>query len=171
MVLSINSDSMDAGQMISQMKKIFLKNFTESYNKTDTEKEKQLDNKIKSLMETADKDKSGGLSKEELSSIDTKDNPDQENLVRDLLNGFGTYDTNNDNELSVKELKEALKKLNKQYSQQDIAKMAKENEEFKNSEKYAVSSSNFSSALADKIINNYDSISTFKTSSSGLIVS
>lgn len=170
MMLSINSDPMDAAQMISQIKKTFLKNFTESYNKTDTEKEKQLDNKIKSLMEIADKDKSGGLSKDELSSINNKDNPDQANLVRDLLNGFGTYDINNDNELSVKELKEALKKLNKEYSQQDIAKMAKENKEFSNSKNFTALTSNFSSALADKLINNYDNIASLKESSFGINV-
>lgn len=165
MVLGISTGSTDALQMISQMRTTFLKNFAESYNKTDSDKEKKINNEVKSLMESADKDKSGGLSVEELSSIDTKNNPDLAKDIRDLINGFDSYDTNHDNQLSVKELKDALKTLKKEFSLQDVAKMAKENEEFMNS---GLSPTSFSSSMAEKLISSYGGSSISLTSSLGI---
>lgn len=168
MVASINAGTADNIALMSQIKKTLLKNFADSFDKTDKNAEKKINEQIKSLISSADKDNNGTLSKDELSSIDTKDNPDLAKTVNSLINGFDSYDTNHDNELSADELKDAFKKLNKEFSQQDVAKMAKEMEEFRNSQAFAVSTSNFSSALSEKIINNYGNSSSFSLSSLGL---
>ncbi len=129
---------------------------------------KKIQEKAKALISSADKDNCGSLSKEELSAVDTKNNPDLAKTVNTLINSFDNYDTNHDKELSAGELKDAFKKLNKEFSMQDIAKMAKEYAESKGSEKYAVSTGNFSSALADKLINGYDKLKSLATSSLGV---
>lgn len=165
MVSSINIGSTDAFQMISQIQKLFVKNFADSYDKTDKDAEKKINEQVKSLIEEADTDKSGTLSKDELSALDTKNNPDQAKLVNELINGFDGYDTNHDDQLSVKELKDALMKLDKEFSLQDMAKMARENEEFKYSELSPIS---FSSSMADKLISNYDGGSSSLTSALGI---
>lgn len=163
MVTSVSSGAIDASSLV----KLSMKNFAASFDKTDKDAEKKIEEKVKSLISAADKDKNGALSKEELSSLDIKDNPDLAKTVNTLINGFDSYDTNHDNELSAGELKDAFKKLRKEFSMQDIAKMAKEMEEFRNSQSSTVSTTNFSSALSEKIINNYSDNASFSLSSSG----
>lgn len=157
MVSGINNDTAYNPQlMLRQIKDTFLKNFTASYDKIDHEKEKELDKKINLLVNDADTDKDGKLSLDELSSLDTSDNPERAKLVHNLINSFDNYDKNNDNELSVKELKEAFNQLEKQFSQQDIAKMYKENEEFNNSKNpFQIAAGDLSNSLAKKLISNY----------------
>lgn len=166
MTASINSGTSGVA-MASQLQSLLLKNFAASFDKEDKDAEKKIGEKVKALIAEADKDNSGTLSKDELSKLDTKGNPDLAKTVSNLINGFDTYDTNHDNELSAGELKDAFKKLNKEFSMQDVAKMAKEYAESKDSDKYAVTSGNFSSALADKLINGYDKIASCATSSLG----
>lgn len=163
MVASVGTEAIDATQLIQ----LSLKNFISSFDKSDKDFEKKVEEKVKGLISSADKDKSGSLSKEELSAIDTKDNPELAKAVNSLINGFATYDTNHDNELSAGELKDAFKKLNKEFSMQDIAKMAKEHEDFKNFDKFAALTSNLSSALADKLVKGYDTVKSLATSSLG----
>lgn len=134
------------------VKDAFLKRYAESYGKTDEKSSKDIDKEIKSLMSTADSDKSGGLSLDELSSMDTKDSADEDKVVKDLIKNFNTYDTNKDGELSPSELKKALKKLNKQFSEQDIARIAKENKEFCNSDN---SLGSFSNIPAQNLLSTY----------------
>lgn len=163
MVTSVSSGAIDASQLV----KLSMKNFAASFDKTDKDAEKKIEEKVKGLISAADKDNNGTLSKDELSSLDVKDNPDLAKAVNTLINGFDSYDTNHDNELSAGELKDAFKKLRKEFSLQDVAKMAKEMEEFNNSQSSAVSTSNFSSALSEKIINNYGDSASFSLSSLG----
>lgn len=163
MVASVTNGAIDASQLIQ----LSIKNFAASFDKEDKDFEKKITEKAKALIASADKDNSGTLSKEELSALDTKNNPDLAKTVNTLINSFDTYDTNHDGELSAGELKDAFKKLNKEFSMQDVAKMAKEYAESKDSDKYAVSSGNFSSTLADKLINGYDKVVSCVTSSLG----
>lgn len=130
---NINSDEDYFKITTKTVKETFLKKYTDSYAKTDDKSSKELDKEIKSLMSSADNDKSGGLSRDELASIDTKGSAEKDEVVKDLIKNFQVYDTNNDNELSPSELKNALKKLNKQFSEQDIAKIAQENKKHNNS--------------------------------------
>lgn len=163
MVANIATEAIDASQLLQ----LSLKNFAASFDKSDKDFEKKIEEKVKGLISSADKDKNGSLSKDELSAIDTKDNPELAKTVSKLISGFSAFDTNHDNELSAGELKDAFKKLNKEFSMQDIAKMAKEHEEFKNSGKFAALTSNLTSALADKLVKGYDSIKSLATSSFG----
>lgn len=164
MVASVGTEAIDASQLIQ----LSLKNFISSFDKSDKDFEKKIEEKVKGLISSADKDKNGSLSKDELSAINTKDNPELAKAVNSLINGFATYDSNNDKELSAGELKDAFKKLNKEFSLQDIAKIAKEHEEFKNSEKFANFASHFVSSMADKLISGYDKVKSLTTSSLGV---
>lgn len=157
MVSGINNGTTYNPQlMLRQIKDTFLKNFAASYDKVDREKEKELETKIKLLVKDADKDNDSKLSLDELSSLDTSDSLERTLFVHNLINSFGSFDKNNDNELSMKELKDALKQFEKQFSQQDIAKMAKENEGFNNSENpFQLTSGNLSNSLAKKLLSNY----------------
>lgn len=60
--------------------------------------------KISSLTSTADTDKSGSLSLDELSSVDTSNNAGEAKFIKDLINNFKNYDTNGDGQLSQSEM-------------------------------------------------------------------
>lgn len=144
--------------LIKQLQDTLLDNLAASYDKTDSKSAKKIDNEVKSLMSEADKDKSGGLSLKELSSIDTTNDSDQAKVVHDLISNFKTYDKDGDGQLSATEMKDALKGLKKQFSMQDIAKMAQENNDFSTSGSFVGNvQGNLSNSLAEKLISNYQS--------------
>lgn len=153
MVSNVSGAMYDPQLMIDKLKTTFLDNFIKSYDKNDS---KKFDKEIKSLLDAADKDNSGSLSKAELSSLKATDDSEQSKEVRNLIKNFDDYDENKDGELSVTELKGALKKFRKQFSQQDIAKMAREMEEFNNSQNpLQITAGNLSNSLMKKLISNY----------------
>lgn len=144
--------------LIKQLKDKLLDNLAASYDKTDSNASKKIEKEVKSLMSAADKDKSGGLSLKELSSVDTTNDSDLAKDVHDLISSFKTYDKDGDGQLSINEMEDALKGLRKQFSLQDIAKIAKENDDFSASGNFIENvPSNFSNSLAEKLISNYQS--------------
>lgn len=155
-VASDSGESSDNAALIKKLQQKLLDNLAESYDKTDSKSAKKIDNEVKSLMSAADKDKSGGLSLDELSSVDTTNDPDLAKDVHNLINGFKTYDKDGDGQLSLTEMKDALKGLKKQFSMQDIAKIAQENNDFSTKGSFIGNvQGNFPNSLAEKLISNY----------------
>lgn len=100
----------------------YLKTYAESYDTTlDSDEAAKKKALIKSLVAEGDTNKDGGLSMDELSSIDTKDNPKKAQFVNELISQFKSLDKNKDGILSVDEMQELLKR--KKYSAKDLANM------------------------------------------------
>lgn len=121
-----SSNTEDAASLLEAMQKKLLNDFAKSYDKTGSKDCKDVDEKAKSIIAKADTDNSGAVSLKELASIDTSNDPEAAKVVHDLIGKFKLYDKDGNGELGLDELKEALKTQEKQFSQQDIAKMAKQ---------------------------------------------
>lgn len=158
---SADSDTSDNKTLIKKLQDKLLENLAESYDKTDARLDKKINEQANSLIKEGDKDKSGGLSLKELYSIDTKDDADKANTVKYLIGNFKAFDKNGDDQLTITEVKNALKKLSKlkkQFSMQDIAKMARESNDFSASgSSIGNGQSNLSNSLAEKLISKYQS--------------
>lgn len=99
----------------------YLKQYTKSYDKScDSDDDKKAI--IKSLMGKYDTNGDGGLSIDELSSIDTSDSSPESQFADDLKTQFKSLDTNNDGLLSIQEMQKGLMK--KQYSAHEISEMS-----------------------------------------------
>lgn len=158
---SADGDADDNKTLIKKLQDKLLENLAESYDKTDARLDRKINEQATSLIKEGDKDKSGGLSLKELCSIDTKDDSDKANAVKYLIGNFKAFDKNGDDQLTITEVKNALKKLSKldkQFSMQDIAKMAQENNDFSASgSAIGNGQSNLPNSLAEKLISNYQS--------------
>ena len=109
----------DAKSLIEKLLKQLLEAFTEGFEKSASSDSSQSSDAISSLASNADKNSSGGVSVDELSSIDTAKDSKAAGFINDLVNNFKSYDTDGDGQLSVNELKDAIKQT--QFSQQDLA--------------------------------------------------
>jgi len=136
----------------------YIESFTASYDKTDDSKEtNETKEMLKELSSSADTDASGGLSRKELLSIDTSDNAKEAKIVNTLIGKFTTLDKNKDGELSLSEMQDILKQ--KQFSQQELAAIARKADEASNT-------SDNSSSLTQKLLDNYTNSYSSKSESS-----
>lgn len=106
---STSSNSME--DMLEKLMTSFMDSFIKKFNQetsTSSASSSTTSNPVSSLVSAADSDKSGVLSLNELSSLDTGNNKAQSGLVNDLINNFKNYDTNSDGTLSAKELSAAI---------------------------------------------------------------
>lgn len=115
------SSEPSASDLIASLLEKLLESFTKSYDKNNDSKGSHS-NKINSLLATSDTDKSGGVSLDELKSVDTSNNKNKAGFVNDLITNFNKYDADGDGNLSKSEL---LAAMPKQFSQQEIAEMFK----------------------------------------------
>ena len=119
--LSSNVSSVSSFASSSCLFTMLLENFTNSYDDTHEDDNKEM---VKDLMEKADTDGNGSLSKDELASLKLQQGSNEAKFVNELVASFHSFDTNNDGELSIEEMQEAIKK--KRFSQQELAEMAED---------------------------------------------
>lgn len=103
-----STDSSDMSDLIEKLMESLLEKLSESYESDSTDESGDSANKVSSLTSAADKDGSGSVSLDELSSVDSGDNVGQAGFVNDLVNNFDTYDTNSDGQLSQDEMIAAM---------------------------------------------------------------
>lgn len=145
-----STDSSDSiKDLLSQLLEKLIESFTESFDKN-SESAKDAQEKIKSLISSADSDGSGNLSLDELSSMDTSNNKALAGFVNDLKNHFADYDTDGDGQLTLSELQSAIPK--KQYSTQELAAMT---DTAGDSSQKSTSLGSLSSSFFEKILSNY----------------
>lgn len=102
-------------QLLEKLLQSLLDSFAKSTEKTASDDQKtassdtkDASSKVSSLTSTADTDKSGSLSVDELSALDTGSNPGETGFVKDLISNFKSYDSNGDGQLSQTEMTAAM---------------------------------------------------------------
>jgi len=139
-----------------------LENFAASFDKTDeSEDADELKEQIKSLVSEADTDENGGLSLDELSSVDTSNDSDKAEFVNDLISQFKSLDENGDGELSISEMQKLAKQ--KQFSAQELKEMS---ESFASSSTFGADSKNMSSAVKQQFLSIYQNCDLSDSTSS-----
>lgn len=117
--------------LTSNFADLFLANFVERFNKVDKDDdEEQNKAKLKSLIKEADNDNDGELSKDELKSVDTKNDKNKAKMVNDLLGNFNVLDKDGNGKLSLTEMQEMLKR--KEFSTQELSEMLNDDEKNSN---------------------------------------
>lgn len=100
-----------------------IKKFADSYSK-DNKSEDNVEQEAKNIIDNVDTDKNGTMSLDELNAFDISTVSSELGAkINGLRNQFKTYDKNNDGELCLAEVKNAIGK--KQYSMQELKAMAK----------------------------------------------
>lgn len=108
------------GDLLASLLEKLLKALSDSYPKGDDSSSSNA-GKATSLVSSSDTDKSGGLSLDELKSVNTRGNTGKAGFVNDLVSNFSKYDTDSDGNLSQSEI---LASMPKEFSQQNIAGMS-----------------------------------------------
>lgn len=117
--------------LTSNFTDLFLANFVERFNKVDKDDEEEQNKaKLKSLIKEADHDNDGELSKDELNSVDTKNDKNKAKMVNDLLGQFKVLDKDGNGKLSLTEMQEMLKQ--KEFSTQELSEMLNDDKENSN---------------------------------------
>lgn len=148
---SESTDSTDSAKdLMDKILKSFLESFSDTFSKDNKGKSDEDAQKVKSLVGAADKDGNGSLSLDELSSVDTSQNPQQASFVKDLIKNFDTYDKNADGQLSIDEMKAAIPK--KPFSLQELSAMSDLSSK---SEELANSLGSISGAFARNALSSY----------------
>lgn len=148
-----STSSTQKESLVEELLEKLLASFAESYDKT-TGASTDATQKVSSLISSADKDSSGSLSLNELSSLSTSSNSPEAGFVNDLAKNFKSYDTNGDGQLSQDEMKAAIPQ--KQYSAQELASMAETMSNSNDSANSLTSSlGSLSSSFIQKLLSNY----------------
>ncbi|MDD3435794.1 MAG: hypothetical protein PHC64_01430 [Candidatus Gastranaerophilales bacterium] len=117
--ISIESSNTDNTQsFVDNLLKALLESFVDNFDK-DASSENA--DKVNTLASSADTDSSGGISSDELATIDTSGDNGKAGLVNDLTENFKSYDIDGNGELSAEEIQKASSE--KQFSQQDFASL------------------------------------------------
>lgn len=109
---SASATATSVEQWLEKMLQSVVDSFAKSTGTTTSDSQTTTSNEISSLTSTADTDKSGSLSSDELASVDTSSNSGQAKFVKDLISNFKSYDTNGDGLLSQSEMTTAASNSN-----------------------------------------------------------
>lgn len=159
-------------ELLQKLMASFAEGFSTSGSDEDKEKAAATVKAIKDLSSLAEKDGIVGLSKDELSAVDTTDNKELSKLVSSLLSKFDGLDSSSDGQLSITEMKESLP--NKQFSRQELSAMSENSSltgEDSSSNDLAKSFGDLTGKFVQKLINSYQDGGLSKMASSvGLTV-
>lgn len=155
------SSKESAKDLIAKLMESFVESFTATFSKDNTKAADDASKTANSLESTADTDKSGGLSLDELSTAVKGSSSGQAGLINDFIKNFDSYDVNGDGQLSISEMTEAIPK--KQFSQQELAAMS---DSLKGANNLGSSLGSLSGSFVQKLLNNYQNVSASGLTSS-----